>query len=148
MRSKGNTASPYPAASEVSTLRKWQYMFQSEQMWFVYTALYCETEWEEVSGRMSVLKKIEQRLNMKFLVKFGKSGAEINKMPDKITLKHAMFYKWMKCFQDGHTGIGDDEWSGRPSSSHTEENVDQIHTLATHQSANNDQTACRRNTPQ
>ncbi len=66
--------------SVVNKVRKWQCTFQSERMWFVYTALHYEIEWEEVCHGMSVLKKNEQWLNVKFLVKLGKSTGEINEM--------------------------------------------------------------------
>ncbi len=55
-------------------------MFQSERMWFVYTSSYCEIEWEEMCVGISESKKIEQWLNLKFLVKLDKSGVEINEM--------------------------------------------------------------------
>ncbi len=54
---------------------------------------------------MSVLKKIEQRLNMKFLVKLWKSVVKINEMLSTMysedTLKPAMVYIWVKRFQTG-----------------------------------------------
>ncbi len=55
-------------------------------------------------GRMSVSKKMEQQLNVKFLIKFEKSGAEINEMLSMV-------------------------YSGHPSSSYTRENVDRVYVL-------------------
>ncbi len=96
-------------------------------MWFVYTASYGEIEWEKVYGEMSALKKIKQWLNVKFLVKLGKSGGKINKMLStecgEDVLKPATVYKWVKHFQEGCEDIDNDVQSGHPSSSYTEENV-------------------------
>ncbi len=96
--------------SDVSNARKRQSTFQIERMWFAYSMQYCETEWEEVCGEMSVLKKIEQRLNVKFLVKLGKSGPKINKILSTVygedALKLAMIYKWVKCFEERREDIG------------------------------------------
>ncbi len=82
---------------------------------------------------MLVLKKIEQWLNLKFLVKLGKSRTKINEMLPMVcgkdTLKSVTVYKWMKHFQEGHEDIGDDVLNGQPSASHTEENVDQVRVL-------------------
>ncbi len=54
---------------------------------------------------MSELKKMEQQLNMKFIVKLEKSGAKINEMLRTVhgedLLKPAMVYKWVKCFLEG-----------------------------------------------
>ncbi len=72
-------------------------MFRSEQMWSVCTASCCDIEWEEVCSGMSVLKKIEQQLNVKFLVKHAKSEAETNEMLSTVysedALKPATVYK-------------------------------------------------------
>ncbi len=62
-------------------------------------------------SRMSVLKKIEQ-LNMKFLVKLGKSGAKINEMLSTVygenALKPGMVCKWVKCFREWCKDFGND----------------------------------------
>ncbi len=82
---------------------------------------------------MSELKNIEQPLNVKFLVKLGKSGTEINEMLSIVygedTLKSATVYKWVKHFQEWHEDVGNEVKSGHSSSSCTEENVDRIYTL-------------------
>ncbi len=73
-----------------------------------------------------VLKKIEQLLNVKFLIKFGKNGAKINEMLSMVysedTLKPATVYKWVKRFQEGCENIDDDVYCGYPFSSCTEGN--------------------------
>ncbi len=121
-------------ANVVNKLRKPQYMFQSKRIWLVCTTAYCEIEWEELCGGMSVLKKIDLWLNVKFLVKFRKIEAKIDKMLSIVygedVLKPAKVYKWMKRLQEGSEDVGDDMWSSCPSSSCTEENVDRIHMLA------------------
>ncbi len=76
-------------------------------------------------GRMSLSKKIEQWLYMKFFVKLGKSGAKINKMLPMINfedvLKPAMVYMWVKRSHKGCESVDDDTRSGRPSFLHTED---------------------------
>ncbi len=77
-----------------------------------------------------VPKNIEQRLNVEFFVKLWKSEAEINEMLltvyDEDAMKSAMVYKWVKRFQEGCEDVGNDVWSGHPSSSHTEKNGDRV----------------------
>ncbi len=74
---------------------------------------------------MSVSKKIEQWLNVKFLIIFGKSGAKINKILSTVygedASKPATVYKYVKHFLKSED-IGDDVQSGYLFSSHTEEN--------------------------
>ncbi len=78
--------------------------------------MYCEIEWEEACGGMLVSQKIEQWLNVKFLIKFGQSGVKINEMLstdyDEDTVTLATVYNWVKCFQeaceDVRKDVGDD----------------------------------------
>ncbi len=61
------------------------------------------------------VKTIEQWLNVKFLVKLGKSRAKItNKLSSMVygedVLKSLVVYKWVKSFQEGCEDVGDDVW--------------------------------------
>jgi hypothetical protein len=50
-----------------------------------------------------------------FLVKLGKSGSEIREM-----------FKWVTRFSDGRESVTDEENSGRPATSRTEENIAKV----------------------
>jgi len=71
--------------------------------------------------------ELEQRKNIKFLVKLGKSGNEIRQMLVQVygdnAMKKTEVYKWVKCFSEGREGVTDEERSGRPATSRTEENI-------------------------
>ena len=74
--------------------------------------------------------ELEQRTNIKFLVKLGKSGNKIREMlrqvyGDNATKKTAV-YKWVKRFSEGRESVIDEERSGRPATSRTEENIAKI----------------------
>ncbi len=62
----------------------------------------------------------EQRIVIKFLVKSGKTGAEIkpmlNNVYGKATNKKSAVYDWIQSFRDGQEGMNDDLRSGQ----HTE----------------------------
>ena len=73
---------------------------------------------------------MEQRTNIKFLVKLGKSGNEIRQMlvevyGDNATKKTAV-YTLVECFSEGRESVTDKERSGRPATSRTEENIAKI----------------------
>jgi len=73
---------------------------------------------------MSVLE-LEQRTNIKFIVKLGKSGNEIREMLVQVygvnAVKKTAVYKWVKRFYEGRESVTDKERSGRPATSRTEE---------------------------
>jgi len=74
--------------------------------------------------------ELEQRTNIKFLVKLGKSGNEIRKMLVQVygdsVMKKTAVYKWVKRFCEGRESVTDEERSGRPATSRTEENIAKI----------------------
>ena len=76
---------------------------------------------------MSELKLREQRTNIKFLVKLGKSGNEIREMLVQVygdnAMKKTAVYMWVKRFSEGRESVTDEERSGRPATSRTEENI-------------------------
>ena len=74
--------------------------------------------------------ELEQRTNIKFLVKLGKSGNEIREMSVQVyrdsAMKKTAVYKWVKRFSEGRKGVTDEERSGRPATSRTEENIAKV----------------------
>jgi len=41
-------------------------------------------------------------------------------------MKKTAVYKWMKRFSEGRESVTDEEWSGRPATSRTEENIGKV----------------------
>ena len=74
--------------------------------------------------------ELEQQTNIKFLVKLGKSGNEIREMLVQVYGDNAMektaVYRWVKRFSEGRESVTDDEKSGWPATSRTEENIAKI----------------------
>jgi len=69
-------------------------------------------------------------MNLKFLVKLGKSGNEIKEMlvqvyGDNATKKTAV-YKWVKRFSEERKSVTDKERPGQPAMNRTEENIAKI----------------------
>jgi len=74
--------------------------------------------------------ELEQRANIKFLVKLGKNGKEIREVLVQVygdnALKKTVVYKWVKRFSEGRESVTDEERSGWPATSRTEENIAKI----------------------
>jgi hypothetical protein len=74
--------------------------------------------------------KLEQRTNIKFCLKLGKSGAETFEMIRRAYGNEAMScarcFEWHTHFKRGRTSLEDDERSGRTSTSSTPKNVETI----------------------
>ena len=74
--------------------------------------------------------ELQQRRNIKFLAKIGKSGNEIREMLMQVYRDNAMkktaVYKWVKRFSEGRESVTDEERSGRPPISRTEENTAKV----------------------
>jgi len=74
--------------------------------------------------------KLEQRANIKFFVKLGKSGAETFEMIrcayGNEAMSRARCFEWHARFKRGRTSLEDDERSGRSSMSSTPKNVETI----------------------
>ena len=72
----------------------------------------------------------EQRINMKFCFKLQKSAKETHEMLKlvygnaAVTMKTV--YKWLERFRNGCESAEDEERSGRPSTSKTQENVERV----------------------
>jgi len=77
--------------------------------------------------------ELEQRKNIKFFVKLGKSGNEIRGMLVQVygdnDMKKTAVYKWVKHFSDRRESVTDEERSGRPAISRTKENIANIHQI-------------------
>jgi len=75
----------------------------------------------------------EQRINMKFCFKLQKSAKETYEMSKlvygdvAVTMK--MVYKWFKQFCNGCESVEDEERSGCPSTSKTQENVERVNEM-------------------
>lgn len=61
---------------------------------------------------------VEQRANIKFCFKLGKTGAETLELMRKVygdeCMSSTRVYEWFRRFKEGREGLGDDERSGRP----------------------------------
>jgi len=68
--------------------------------------------------------ELEQRKNIKFL---GKRGNEVREMLVQVygvnAMKKTAVYKWAKSFSEGRKSVTDEERSGWPATSRTEENM-------------------------
>jgi len=73
---------------------------------------------------------LEQRTNIKFRVKLGKSGNEIREMLVQVygdnAMKKTAVYKWVKSCSEGRESVTDEERSGRQITSRNEENIAKI----------------------
>jgi len=93
---------------------------------FLSGIYYCLPVFWCAAARMSELE-LEQRTNIKFLVKLAKNGNEIRQMLVQVygdnDMKKTAVYKWVKRFSEGRESVTDEERSGRPATSITEENI-------------------------
>ena len=66
----------------------------------------------------------EQRINLKFLVRLGKSASEalcmLQQVYQKQTLSRSTVFLWHKTFKEGRDDVEDDLRGGRPSISRNE----------------------------
>ena len=96
---------------------------------FLSGIYYCLRVFWCAAARMVELE-LEQRTNIKFLVKLGKSGNEMRVMLVQVKGDNAMqktaVYKWVKRFSEGRESVTDEERSGRPATSRTEETIAKI----------------------
>lgn len=76
---------------------------------------------------------MEQRINLKFLVKLGKGPTECLKLLQEAYGEDAMsrprVFEWHKRFKSGREEVEDDPKSGRPSTTKTAENIDRVNQL-------------------
>ena len=83
--------------------------------------------------KMEIDQKLEQPININFLVKLGKNGPEIHQMLQQVygecALKERTVFKWVQRFREGREDPKDDARSGRPSTSSGNENIDRVRSL-------------------
>jgi hypothetical protein len=69
---------------------------------------------------------LEQRINIKFCAKLGKSASETLQMLteayDADAMKVLSVFEWHKRFKEGREDVKDDERTGRPKTDQTNEN--------------------------
>lgn len=74
--------------------------------------------------------KMEQRVNIKFCFKLGKSATETYEMLRKVygndVLSRTSVFEWFKRFKSGRESVEDDKHTGRPKSSRSEGEVEKI----------------------
>lgn len=75
----------------------------------------------------------EQRYAIKFCVRLNKTASETLVMIQDAFKEEAMsraaVFNWHKRFKDGRQNVEDDDRSGRPSTSRTDNNVDRVRQL-------------------
>ena len=73
---------------------------------------------------------IKQRVNIKFCVKLKKTPAEtlqmINEVYGEDALSRTQVLQWHKNFREGRDDVHDEQRAGRPSTSHTDPNVQKV----------------------
>jgi len=77
---------------------------------------------------------VEQRVNIKFLTKLGKSATDTYNLLTEVYGDQCLFrtqvFEWFKKFKEGREYVGDDPKSGRPSTAKTQENVEKVARIA------------------
>ena len=78
-------------------------------------------------------KNLEQRINIKFCVKIGKSACEtlalLTVAYGEYTMKKSYVFEWHRRFKEGREYVQDDPRSGQPKTQRTYANVDRVRTL-------------------
>jgi hypothetical protein len=81
----------------------------------------CFRPGEKMSDRL-----LEQRINIKFCAKLGKSASETLQMLTKTygadAMKKSSVFEWHKRFKEGQEDVKDDERTGHPKTHETDEN--------------------------
>ena len=76
---------------------------------------------------------IEQRINIKFCVRLGKTATETLKMLCNVygdsSMSRTRFFEWRKQFVEGREDVEDDSKSGRPCTSTTDTNIEKVRQL-------------------
>ncbi|GBO23081.1 hypothetical protein AVEN_56459-1 [Araneus ventricosus] len=73
---------------------------------------------------------MEQRVNIKFCFKLGRTATETHEMLAKVYGVNAVskkcVYEWFKRFRDGKEDVEDEPRSGRPPTSTTPDNIKRV----------------------
>jgi len=76
---------------------------------------------------------LEQRINIKFRVKIGKSASEtlalLTMAYGEEAMKESSVFEWYRRFQEGREDVQDDPRSGQPKTQRTDANVDRVRNL-------------------
>ena len=76
---------------------------------------------------------IEQRINIKFCVKHGKTATETLKMLCDVygdsSLSRTRVFEWHKRFVEGREDVKDDSKSGKPCTFTTDINIEKVKTV-------------------
>ncbi|CAI6359366.1 unnamed protein product [Macrosiphum euphorbiae] len=79
------------------------------------------------------MSQFEQRANIKFCFKLGKTAAETLECLKTVfgdeALKKTAVYDWFKWFKNGQESLEDEERSGRPSTSKNYETIEKVKNL-------------------
>jgi len=78
-------------------------------------------------------KNPEQRINIKFCVKIGKSASEtlalLTVAYGEYDIKKSSVFEWHRQFKEGREDVQDDPRSGQPKTQRTDANVARVRTL-------------------
>jgi hypothetical protein len=90
------------------------------KQWQYYTSV-CFRPGGKISDRL-----LQQRINIKFCAKLGKSASETQQMLTEAygadAVKKSSVFEWHKRFKEGREDVKDDERTGRPITHQTDEN--------------------------
>jgi len=85
--------------------------------------------WYTVGRKMSD-KNLEQRINIKFCVKIGKSACEtlalLTVAYGEYNMKNLSVFEWHRRFKEGQEDVQDDPRSGQPKTQRTDANEDRV----------------------
>jgi hypothetical protein len=77
-------------------------------------------------------KNLEQRINVKFCLKIGKSASETLSLLimayGEYAMKKSSSFEWHRRFKEGREGVQDASRSGQPKAQRTDANVDRVQT--------------------
>ena len=73
---------------------------------------------------------VERKINLKFLVRHGKTPTEAPKLLQEVygddTMSRTRFFEWHRRFKEEKEEVEDDDRSGRLSTSRTDENGERV----------------------
>ena len=73
---------------------------------------------------------VQPQINLKFLVRFGKTPTEALKLLQEVygdsTMSRTCLFEWHRRFKEGREEMEDDHRSGKPSTSRTDKNVEHV----------------------
>jgi len=79
------------------------------------------------------MSQFEQRANIKFMCRLGKSASEtllaLHQVYGETALKKSAVYDWFSRFKNGQEKLEDDQRGGRPSTSRTTEMIEKVRQL-------------------